>query len=148
VPQTRVYVPLDPAGVAALRQSGEIGPAPMAAHAVTARSGRPGLTTDLEELEYAAWRAAAAAAAGRVTGSARRVVASADVDTGDVVEVGGPDPTEVRVRAPVRLREVVSFHVDEEPGGPETELLWFDVTELDAVLALVEAAPSASSPPP
>ncbi|HYN30266.1 MAG TPA: hypothetical protein VES95_10420 [Dermatophilaceae bacterium] len=139
MPQTRVYVPLDPAGVATLRHGGSIGPPPIPAHAVTSRQGRPGLTTDVEELEHAAWSAAAAAAGGRVSGHAPRVVASADVDSGDVVEVGGPEATEVRVRAPVALRDVVSFHVDEVPGGPDRDLLWFDVTELDDVLALVES---------
>jgi hypothetical protein len=50
-----------------------------------------------------------------------------------------PDrPSRVEVSAPVELRRVVSFHVDEEPGATEpTDLLWYDVTELAAVRDLV-----------
>jgi len=36
------------------------------------------------------------------------------------------------------LRQLVSFHVDENPR-PEADLMWYDVTEVTAVLALVSA---------
>jgi len=43
------------------------------------------------------------------------------------------------VSAPVERRRIVSFHVDEEPGSTEpTDLLWYDVTELADVQALVD----------
>jgi hypothetical protein len=107
---------------------------------VTPALGRPGLATDEEELEHLAWLAATEEAAGRSAPRVlRRVVASADVDTATVLHPGEPDTaSRVELSAPVDLRRVVSFHVDEEPGatGP-TDLLWYDVTELAEVRALV-----------
>ncbi|QIM21398.1 hypothetical protein G7075_10145 [Phycicoccus sp. HDW14] len=47
-------------------------------------------------------------------------------------------PSRVEVGSPVARSRVVSFHVDEEPGGTGTaDLLWYDVTELEAVRALL-----------
>jgi hypothetical protein len=38
----------------------------------------------------------------------------------------------------VEREQLVSFHVDEEPGATGTaDLLWYDVTELDDVRALL-----------
>ncbi len=105
------------------------------------RSGKPGLVTDEEELEHAAWVAAAEEAiAPAGTAPRRRVVAAADVDAAIVVHPTSPDvPSRVEVSAPVERRRIVSFHVDEEPGCSEpTDLLWYDVTELAAVRALVD----------
>jgi hypothetical protein len=140
VPLTRVYLALTPDDLAALSQGRPIGPPPLHAHAVTPALGRPGLATDEEELEHLAWLAATEEAAGRSAPRVlRRVVASADVDTATVLHPGEPDTaSRVELSAPVDLRRVVSFHVDEEPGatGP-TDLLWYDVTELAEVRALL-----------
>ena len=52
-------------------------------------------------------------------------------------EDGRPARITVWMRTAAR-RQVVAFHVDEEPGGTgTTDLLWYDVTELDDVRALV-----------
>jgi len=134
----RIYVPLDDAALEMLRTRREIGPAPLAAHAVTDRQSR-GPGTDAEELEYAALLAAAAEAAGARTAGGRRVVAAADVESA-LVEDGddtGAPPSRVEVDAPVPVSRVVSFHLDEVPGGTDDgDLLWYDVTELDEVLRL------------
>ena len=140
MPLTRVYLPLGPADLDALTGGRPIGPAPLAAHAVTPALGRPGLVNDAEELEHAAWVAAADEAVGLTGGgSRRRVVAAADIDAAVVLHPTSPDvPSRVEVSAPVELRRLVSFHVDEEPGATDpTDLLWYDVTELAAVVALV-----------
>ena len=140
MPLTRVYLALGAADLEALAAGRPLGPAPLAAHAVTPALGRPGLVTDAEELEHAAWVAAADDALSRThDGTRRRVVAAADVDAAVVVRPTTPDrPSRVEVSAPVELRRVVSFHVDEEPGATEpTDLLWYDVTELAAVRDLV-----------
>jgi hypothetical protein len=141
VPLTRVYLPLTPSDPTDLAEGRPLGPAPRLAHAVTQGLGKPGLVTDEEELEHTAWVAAteealpAAAAAGR-----RRVVAAADVDAAVVVHRTATDvPSRVELSAPVERRRIVSFHIDEEPGSSEpTDLLWYDVTELAAVRALLD----------
>ena len=140
MPLTRVYLALGAGDLEALAAGRPLGPAPLAAHAVTQALGRPGLATDAEELEHAAWVAAAEEALSHTDdGTRRRVVAAADVDAAVVVRPTAPDgPSQVEVSAPVELRRVVSFHVDEEPGATApTDLLWYDVTELTAVRDLV-----------
>jgi hypothetical protein len=141
VPLTRVYLPLTPADLTGLAEGRPLGPVPRAAHAVTPALGKPGLVTDEEELEHAAWVAATEEALEAADAAARRrVVAAADVDAAVVVHPTTPDvPSRVELSAPVERRRIVSFHVDEEPGSSEpTDLLWYDVTELAAVRALLD----------
>ena len=60
MPLTRVYLALTrsaPRGPR--RRRGRSGPCRSLAHAVTPALGKPGLVTDEEELEHAAWLAAA-----------------------------------------------------------------------------------------
>jgi hypothetical protein len=141
MPLTRVYLPLTPADLTGLAEGRPLGPAPRNAHAVTSSLGKPGLVTDEEELEHAAWVAATEEAIA-APGSAprRRVIAAADVDAAIVVHPTSPDvPSRVEVAAPVERRRIVSFHVDEVAGSTEpTDLLWYDVTELADVRALVD----------
>ena len=136
MPLVRVYIPLDPAALTTLRQTGEVRPAPVAAHAALAPSTRPGIGNDDEEREYAAWSAAASDAADRTPDGGRRVIASADVDAA-VVRRGTPDDTAVELDTVVALPRIASFHIDEEPGSDVPDLLWYDVTELDDVIASV-----------
>lgn len=144
MPVVRVYLPLDSSALAALRRSGEVGPSPVVGHAAAPPGARPsarpsarqGIGNDDEEREYAAWSAAAADAAERAGDGERRVVASADVDAA-VVGRAADGGTGVEVDAVVALSRIASFHVDEEPGGEVADLLWYDVTELDDVIALV-----------
>ncbi|MFC7486728.1 DUF6912 family protein [Knoellia sp. CPCC 206453] len=136
MPLVRVYLPLDPAALATLREVGEVGPAPVAGHSALPASTRPGIGNDDEEREYAAWSAAAADAAGRATTGGRRVIASADVDAA-VVQRTADDGSAVELDSVVALPRIASFHIDEEPGGEISDLLWYDVTELDDVVALL-----------
>ncbi len=139
MPLTRVYLPLTPAHLEALAAGRSVGPVPLAAHAVTPALGKPGLVTDEEELEHAAWLAAADEAGSLSDGVRRRVVAAADVDASTVGHPTTPGkPSRVELSAPVNLRRIVSFHVDEEPGATDAaDLLWYDVTELAEVRTLV-----------
>jgi hypothetical protein len=140
MPLVRVYLALTAANLTALAEGRPVGPAPLHAHAVTPAIGKPGLVTDEETLEHDAWAAAAdEAIALSQRGTRRRVVAAADVDAATVVHPTSSDlPSRVELAAPVDLRRVVSFHVDEEPGGSGVmDLLWYDVTELGAVRVLV-----------
>jgi hypothetical protein len=138
--QTRIYIPLLPDAVRRLAADREIGPAPVAAFGVTDRVERADPTGLEEEWEYAALTEAAEAAAllqGNTV--AKRVVAAADVDPGSVSSDGSRESlAAVTVESPVALRQVVSFHVDEEAGDQGMEdLLWYDATELDEVLRLL-----------
>ena len=135
----RVYLPLDSVALENLRHHGEIGPVPVSAHAAVETEGRTSGRDD-EEREYAAWSAAADDAVGRAPAGGRRVVASADVDTA-VVRRWAADGTAVEIDAVVALSRIASFHIDEQPGGDTADLLWYDVTELDDVIALA-ARPS------
>jgi hypothetical protein len=138
--QTRIYVPLLPDAVRRLAAEREIGPAPVAAFGVTERIERAHPTGLEEEWEYAALtEAAEAAALLQGTTVAKRVVAAADVDPGVVSSDGTRESlAAVTVSGAVPLRQVVSFHVDEEAGDQGMEdLLWYDATELAEVLRLL-----------
>ena len=138
--QTRIYVALLPDAVRRLAAEREIGPAPVAAFGVTERIERADPTGQEEEWEYAALtEAAEAAALLQGTTVAKRVVAAADVDPGAVAADGTRDSlAAVTVSTVISLRQVVSFHVDEEAGDQGMEdLLWYDATELAEVLRLL-----------
>jgi hypothetical protein len=113
----RVYVPGTLAVLAALRDGGELGPVPVAAHAVT-----PGLREwyaegDEEELEYVAFTRAAQAALHLLHADPelprRRAVISVDVPAGTVTaadaELGS---SAVRLSTPVPLAAVAALHLD------------------------------------
>ncbi|MGP4114801.1 DUF6912 family protein [Streptomyces sp. 4N509B] len=136
----RVYVPLTLPGLARLRRSGQVEPAPLTAYAVT-----PGLRAwygadDQEELEYAALGAAGEASlrllAAEPAAPRRRVVLAADVPDPTVrAEPGtGGAPGEVRLVEPVALRRAASVHVDGEDAEDDVAA---------AVAALAPADPGA-----
>lgn len=160
----RVYVPATVELLRALRDNGF--QPPVAAHAVTAALREWYVEGDLEELEYAASDEAAEASLRLVAATAsavpRRVVVAADVPD-DAVKPSGLARSGVEVQVPVTVPEVVSVHVDDDEAradvrvaaqalsaadaGDEdaaadvqqaagSELLWYDVTELDDVLGL------------
>ena len=142
MPLTRVYLPLTPADLTGLAEGRPLGPAPRNAHAVTPALGKPGLVTDEEELEHAAWVAATeealagarsrAAAAGHRGGRRRRR------------HRGAPDLTRRAVarrgrRPPSSAAASCRSTSTRWPGSTEpTDLLWYDVTELADVRALVD----------
>ncbi|HEX3004667.1 MAG TPA: hypothetical protein VHO27_10665 [Angustibacter sp.] len=160
----RVYVPATVELLKALRDNGFR--SPVAAHAVTPELREWYVGGDQEELEYAASDEAAEASLRLIaaTGSAvpRRVVVAADVPDGAVTP-SGLTRSGVEVQVPVTLAEVASVHVDDDQAradvrvaaqavsaadaGDEdaaadveqaagSELLWYDVSELDDVLGL------------
>ena len=142
MPVTRVYVPIGRGGLEALAAAGSLpaGPQePRTAYAVTPalRASAPGL--DVEDLEYAAF-SDAVAAAGLVRSSPghRRVVAAADADAAWVGAGVASPASGIVLVAPLPLSRVASFHVDDESTAGTSdeeadELLWYDVTELDDV---------------
>jgi hypothetical protein len=160
----RIYLPATAELLKALRDNG-FAP-PVSAHAVTPALREWYVEGDLEELEYAASAEAAEVSVRLLAapGSAvpRRVVVAADVPD-SAVRAGGEHRSSVTVEVPVTLAHVVSVHVDDDDarddvraaaqavsaadGGDEdaaaaveqaagSELLWYDVSELDDVLDL------------
>jgi hypothetical protein len=160
----RVYLPTTFEQLRSLRDSGF--QPPVLAHAVTPSLREWYVEGDLEELEYAASAEAAAESvrllATTPSAVARRVVVAADVPDA-VVRPGSGRRSSVVVDAPVTLAQVVSVHVDDDEAGEDvraavqafaaaqqgdqdavatveqaagSELLWYDVTELDDVLDL------------
>ncbi|WP_240139453.1 DUF6912 family protein [Streptomyces sp. MUM 178J] len=119
----RVYVPLTLPGLAKAYRTGELGPAPLAAFAVTPGLREWYVSDDIEELEYAALNRAAAASlrllAGDPGAARRRVVVAVDVP--DQQAVVDPDRAldanavgEVRVGAAAPLAKAAAVHIDAE----------------------------------
>ncbi|GIG57208.1 hypothetical protein Lfu02_15800 [Longispora fulva] len=113
----RVYLPATLPLLAALRAEGQLGPGPLAAHAVT-----PGLREwyvegDEEELEFVAFTAAAQSALQLLrhdpAAPRRRVVISADVSDALVKPEQELGSSLVELSSPVSLKAVVSLHVDD-----------------------------------
>lgn len=117
----RVYVPLTLPGLAEAYGTGELGPGPLVAYAVTPALREWYLSDDVEELEYAALNRAALASLRLVAldpgAPRRRVVVAVDVPDGAVVADPGPglDPAslgQVRVGGGVALAEAAAVHLD------------------------------------
>ncbi len=135
--RVRVYLPLDPASIGDL--GGPRGAVRVSSgYAVTPALARANPGADDEELEYAAFTAAAVAATSPTGRPARRVVGSADLAPAELSDPGDAEhPARVDVSTEVPLARFASFHVDDE-RGEGGELSWYDVTELAAVVELLE----------
>ncbi|MEO6997860.1 MAG: hypothetical protein ABI112_07235 [Terracoccus sp.] len=149
MPVVRVYLPVGPADLDELAARGSLSATPVTprlAYAVTPELERAAPARDVEDLEYAAFSDAVAAAGTTTRGAAdRRVVIAADVDPESLAASEAPHQPDsvcaVEVSDPVPLARVASFHVDERDGSePDTvpvadadALLWYDATELDVV---------------
>jgi hypothetical protein len=137
---TRVYLPLNRAALGAALQTGEIGPPPWTAYAVTPElRAAHGAGLDVEELEYAAYERAVGASRAMLdpgrSDDRRRLVAAADV--GAVQPRPSGDPGEVSVLEPVPWSAVVSVHADVDDLGTiddDPELAWFATQEASELL--------------
>lgn len=131
---TRVYLALTPAHLDELATRGVLPEAPATAVTPALEAAYP--QEDEEGLEFQAIQEAAAAT---VAGQ-RVLVAAADLVT-SVTPRTASTPAAARVDE-VALDRVVSFHVGDEGATPapdhETELSWYDVTELAEVRRLFE----------
>ncbi|MER8070014.1 hypothetical protein ABTZ59_17155 [Streptomyces sp. NPDC094034] len=124
----RVYVPLTLPGLAEAHKTGELGPGPLTAYAVTPGLREWYVSDDIEELEYAALNRAAAAslrllAADPVAGR-RRVVVAADVPDREAVSDPdrGPDDAglgEVRIADAIALSKAAAVHVDSDEADAD-----------------------------
>ena len=141
MPWTRIYVPLNASRLRGIGESRVLGEAPFLAYAVTEALRAVTRAAGQDEWEYAALSDAVRSSAALLTpGETRRIVAAADVES-EVVGSAGPgtsiDESAVFISEPVALNRIASFHVDGDDSSEDDELLWYDVTELPAILALL-----------
>jgi len=137
---TRIYVPLNASGLRRLDAERALGGAPFLAHAVTEALRASAPTAGQDEWEYTALSDAARSSAALLPHRAgRRIVAAGDVTS----EIVGPAPdgsideSAVTITESVALNRIASLHVDGDEAGEDDELLWYDVTELPVILALL-----------
>ena len=120
VRSARVYLPVSAAQLRLLAVTGELpGSHPVFTVSDARRRGDP--QAEEEELEYDALCEAAEVDLGP-----RRIVLAADVD----LPPGEPHAVDGIARA-----QVVAVHVSQAGADEEEELLWYDVSELDQLLA-------------
>ena len=138
---TRIYIPLNASGLRSLSAQGALGGgAPLVAHAVTESVRAAAPTAGMDEWEYAALIDAAQTSGSMLEpAESRRVVAAADVSSelvGSAAAAGSDVESAVSVLDSVALKQIASFHVDDE-AAQDDALLWYDVTELPVILALL-----------
>jgi len=138
---TRIYVPLNASMLRRLDKDRALTKTPILAYAVTEAVRAAARAAGQDEWEYTALSDAARSSAALLTSrESRRIVAAADVPP----EVVGPpapenaiDESAVSIAESVALNRIASFHVDDDNSTEDDELLWYDVTELPAILALL-----------
>lgn len=131
----RVYLPATTTTLQQLLDSGEVGPAPITAFAVTPGLREWYVDDDLEELEYAATTEAARASLrlidGDGTAAARRVVIAADVPDGEVSVRDDLDRGVVRLAAVLPVARIASVHVDDVEAEPDVRAAAGAITAAD-----------------
>jgi hypothetical protein len=123
-PHVRVYLPATLPAVAGVLRDGEIRPAPVRGYAVTPALREWYASGDVEELEYVAMTHAARDSLRLLAidpaAQRRRVVLAAEVSDNQVTASGSFDaPALVAISGQVRLRDIVSGHVDDPSASPE-----------------------------
>ncbi|WP_446042111.1 DUF6912 family protein [Streptomyces sp. SID1121] len=124
----RVYVPSTLPGLAEAHKTGELGPGPLTAYAVTPGLREWYVSDDIEELEYAALNRAAAASlrllAADPAAARRRVVVAVDVP--DKEAVSDPDRGldsaglgEVRIATAVPFAGAAAVHIDADDADAD-----------------------------
>ncbi len=113
----RVYLPATSAQLRQVLDTGQLGPAPLTAFAVTAGLREWYVDEDIEALEYAATIQAARASLRLVdadpAAARRRVVVAADIDDKQVTVRDDLDRGVVRIAAPIALGDIAAVHVDD-----------------------------------
>lgn len=151
----RAYLPLRRADVAALLDR-QVVSAPRQGMAPPERTGPDGpggnrarsRDAEREDAEYEALQAAARVALRDRAPGDRVVIAAVDLSPRDVQRGAG---AAITVTGQVPLRRIVAFHLDTGdqdvdsrpwagPTGDPIDLLWYDVTEVEQVAALVGGA--------
>jgi len=143
----RIYIPLNASGLRSLDADGVVTGAPFLAHAVTDAVRVSAQAAGQDGWEYSALSDAALRSAALLTpGETHRIVAAADVAP-EIVGSAAPgdsidaddfvEESAVLILDSVELKRVASFHVDGDEASEDDDLLWYDVTELPVILALL-----------
>ena len=142
----RIYIPLNASGLRSLHADGVVTGAPFVSHAVTDAVRASAPLAGEDGWEYSALSDAVLRSAGLLApGEKRRIVAAADVESelvgpaapGDFQDGDFMDESAVVIGGSVALNRIASVHVDADNAAEDDELLWYDVTELPVVLALL-----------
>ena len=131
----RVYLPGTLDTLRTLVATGEVGPAPLTAFAITPELREFYTDGDLDELEYAALLEAARGSLRLLdddrAAPPRRVVIAAEVADADVTFRSDLDRAVVRVGVPVPIRLVAAVHLDGEEAEPAVRAAADAVLEAD-----------------
>jgi hypothetical protein len=121
----RVYVGLVRSALATARDTSVIGPAPLAAYAVTGALRESYATADAEELEYVALTAAADSCLPLLAAAPdeprRRIVVACDVPDSVVAPDPETGPAGVVVNAEIPWRDVGALHADDPAAAATIE---------------------------
>jgi hypothetical protein len=138
----RVYLPSTLPLLAAVHTAREVGPVPLAGHAVTPALREWYAEGDQEELEYAALTAATRASlrllAADPSAPRRRVVLAAEIPDQSVfwapgdASIDGDDRSLVEITAPVPWKRLASGHVDDPAAVPDVTAAVEALTAADA----------------
>jgi len=134
----RVYVPLNRAALESALERAEIGPAPIAAYAVTpAMRASAEAAGDEEELEYAAYESAVDASRAMLdegrSDDRRRLVVGADVDA--IQAAAGGDPGAITLAESIPWARVAAVHADPiDDAGDDEDLAWYATQEAPDLL--------------
>jgi hypothetical protein len=131
----RVYLPFTLPTLAKFLGDGQAGAPPLTGYAVTPALREWYSSGDEEELEYVAMTHASRASLRLLHGDpkapSRRVVLAADLPQEQIASaVGFDEPALVEIRAPVRLADMVSGHIDEQAAA----------ADISAAVAALESA--------
>ena len=131
----RVYLPATSAALARLSGTGQLGPTPLTAFAVTPGLREWFLDDDIEELEYAAMTEAARASLRLIdldaSAARRRVVVALDAADDTVSVRDDLDRGVVRLSEAVTLTQVASVHVDDAEAEQSVQAASAAVTAAD-----------------
>ncbi len=131
----RVYLPATSQVLRHLVESGQLGPPPMTAFAVTPDLREWYRDGDLEELEYAALLEASRGSLRLLdedpTSARRRAVVAADVPDGAVGVRPDLDRAVVRVTVPVAMGMIAAVHLDGAEAEPAVRAAADAVLEAD-----------------
>lgn len=133
----RVYVPLNRAAFESALERAEIGPAPIAAFAVTQDLRASAEDGDEEELEYAAYQSAVDASRAMLdedrSDDRRRLVVAGDVDA--IQSGAGSDPGAITLADPIPWTRVAAVHADPiDDAGDDEDLAWYATQEAPDLL--------------
>jgi hypothetical protein len=132
----RVYLPSTVPALAGMFLAAEISPSPVLGFAVTPALREWYSSGDMEELEYVAMMQAARSSLRLLMADPaaprRRVVLAAELPEEQTIGAGFSEPALVEIKSPVRLRDIVSGHIDDPMAAEDVSAAVAALTAADA----------------